>query len=54
METLERDEYFIKAKRIEIPSTITACEFYKKMGYVYKDGISTLDNESHFRLEKFN
>ncbi|MEG2848538.1 MAG: GNAT family N-acetyltransferase [Bacilli bacterium] len=54
METLEKDEYFIRAKRIEIPSTITACEFYKKMGYVYKDGISTLDDEGHYRLEKFN
>lgn len=53
MNTLEKDEYFIKSKRIEIPSTITACEFYKKMGYIYKNGISALDDEGHYRLEKF-
>ena len=54
IETLESDEYFFRAKRIEIPSSITACKFYKKMGYDYKDGISKLDNEGHYRLEKFN
>lgn len=51
--TLESDEYFLRAKRIEIPSSITACEFYKKMGYDYKDGIAKLDDEGHYRLEKF-
>lgn len=30
IETLEKDEYFFRAKRIEIPASITACEFYKK------------------------
>ena len=30
METLENDEYFLRAKRVEIPASITACEFYKK------------------------
>ncbi|RDY26716.1 N-acetyltransferase [Romboutsia weinsteinii] len=54
IESLEKDEYFIRSKRIEIPSTITACEFYKKMGYKYKNGISKLDDEGHYRLEKFN
>ncbi|MCT4598144.1 MAG: GNAT family N-acetyltransferase [Vallitalea sp.] len=53
IETLEGDEYFLRAKRIEIPSSITACEFYKRMGYNYKDGIEELDNEGHYRLEKF-
>ena len=27
IETLEQDEFFLRAKRIEIPSSITACEF---------------------------
>jgi ribosomal protein S18 acetylase RimI-like enzyme len=36
IETLEWDEYFIRAKRIEIPTSITACEFYRKMGYDLK------------------
>jgi len=53
IETLESDEYFLRAKRIEIPASITAREFYKKMGYDYKDGISKLDDEGHYRLEKF-
>lgn len=53
IETLELDEYFLRAKRIEIPASITGCEFYKKMGYDYKDGITELDDEGNFRLEKF-
>ena len=50
--TLEQDEYALRAKRIEIPSSITACEFYRKLGYDYKDGIKKLDEESLYRLEK--
>ncbi|HHV11050.1 MAG TPA: GNAT family N-acetyltransferase [Clostridiales bacterium] len=53
IETLEKDEYFLRARRIEIPASITAYKFYKKMGYDYKDGIKELDGEGHFRLEKF-
>ncbi|MBU3113055.1 GNAT family N-acetyltransferase [Clostridium lacusfryxellense] len=50
---LEQDEYFLRAKRIEIPSSITARKFYRKMAYDYKDGIEKLDDEGHYRLEKF-
>ena len=53
IETLEQDEYFLKAKRIEIPSSITAVDFYRKMGYDYKNGIAELDEEQLYRLEKF-
>ena len=53
IETLEKDEYFLRAKRVEIPASITACEFYKKMGYTYKNGIDVVDEEQLFRLEKF-
>lgn len=53
IETLEQDEYFIRAKRIEIPSSITAVEFYRKMGYDYKGGIAQIDEEQLYRLEKF-
>lgn len=53
IEALERDEYFLRAKRIEVPASITACEFYKKMGYNYKNGAEELDDERHYRLEKF-
>ena len=50
---LEQDEYFLRAKRIEIPASITAVEFYRKMGYDYKNGIAELDDEQIYRLEKF-
>ncbi len=53
IETLESDEYFLRAKRIEIPASITACQFYRKMGYDYKNGVDTPDEEQLFRLEKF-
>lgn len=54
IQTLEQDELFLRADRIEIPASITAVEFYKKQGYNYKNGIKELDDEGHYRLEKFN
>ena len=53
IQTLEQDEFFIRANRIEIPASITATEFYRKFGYDYKNGIKELDEEYHYRLEKF-
>ena len=53
VQTLEQDEFALRAKRIEIPASITACEFYRKMGYDYKNGVNTVDDEMLFRLEKF-
>ena len=53
IDTLEADELFLRAERVEIPSSITAVEFYRKMGYEYKNGIKELDEEQHYRLEKF-
>ena len=53
IETLEKDEYFLRAERIEIPASITAVGFYQKMGYNYKNGISVPDEEQLVRLEKF-
>ena len=50
---LEKDEYFLRAKRIEIPSSITACDFYRNFGYNFKNGAQQLDDEKHYRLEKF-
>lgn len=51
--TLEKDEFFLRAKRIEIPASITAVDFYKTMGYDYKNGIAEIDDEQLYRLEKF-
>ncbi|MBD5153598.1 MAG: GNAT family N-acetyltransferase [Oscillibacter sp.] len=53
IETLERDEFFLRAKRIEIPASITGTPFYRKMGYDYKDGICVPDEEGLLRLEKY-
>lgn len=47
IETLEQDELFLRAKRIEIPASITATEFYRKFGYDYKNGVKELDEEHH-------
>lgn len=51
--TLETDEFYVRASRIEIPASITATEFYRKFGYDYKNGVKELDDEHHYRLEKF-
>lgn len=51
--TLEKDEFYLRATRIEIPASITAAEFYRKFGYDYKNGVKELDREHHYRLEKF-
>ena len=53
IDTLESDELFLRAERIEIPASITAVEFYRKKGYEYKNGIKELDDEQYYRLEKF-
>ena len=53
VETLEQDEYFLRAKRIEIPASITAVNFYRKLGYDYKNGVDRPDEEQMYRLEKF-
>lgn len=53
MQTLENDEYFKRAKRIEIPAGMVALPFYKKMGYTHKNGELNYE-DGHFALEKFN
>ena len=53
IETLEKDEFFLRAKRIEIPASITACGFYRKMGYDYKNGVNQVDEEGLHQLEKY-
>ncbi len=53
IETLEQDEYFLRAKRVEVPASITAVNFYRKLGYDYKNGVDRPDEEQIYRLEKF-
>ena len=52
IETLEQDEFFLRAKRAEIPASITGTPFYLKLGYTYKNGITEPDDEQLLRLEK--
>ena len=53
VETLEQDEFALRAKRIEIPASITGLPFYQKLGYSFKDGRNEIDEEQLYRLEKF-
>ena len=53
MPALEADKFALRASRIEIPASITGCQFYRKLGYDYKNGIKALDAEQHYPLEKF-
>lgn len=52
METLEKDEFALRAKRIEIPASITGLPFYQKMGYSFINGNAELNDERLYRLEK--
>lgn len=57
IETLEQDEYFKNADRVEIPASITAVEFYKHFGYGFKrtnEVIGYISNEDgEYKLEKY-
>ena len=52
IETLEQDEYFLRADRIEVPASITGTPFYRRLGYDYKNDIRAPDKEGLLRLEK--
>ena len=53
VKTLEQDEYALRARRIEIPASITGLPFYQKMGYTFKNGVDAPDEERLYRLEKY-
>ena len=53
VETLEADEFALRARRIEIPASITGLPFYQKMGYTFKPGHEEPDEELIYRLEKY-
>ena len=53
IETLEQDEFAKRASRIEIPASLTAVNFYRHLGYDYKDGVTEPENGLMYRLEKF-
>ena len=43
----------IKVKKLVIPASITACEFYHKLGYEYKDGKKELNKDKMYIMEKY-
>lgn len=52
MKALEEDEIFKNTKITEVHASITACEFYKRLGYTYKNGITEMGPGRHYKLEK--
>lgn len=52
IEVLEKDEYFKRASRVEIPASMSAIPFYRKMGYEHKNG-DLIYSDGHVSLEKF-
>lgn len=52
IEALEQDDFFLRAKRVIIASSITARDFYFKYGYTYAPGGEILDEEDLYTLEK--
>ena len=52
METLEGDGYYLRADRVAVHSSITARDFYLKLGYGYRDGVSEPDGEGCIHMEK--
>ncbi|MGL4742744.1 MAG: GNAT family N-acetyltransferase [Sarcina sp.] len=52
IECLEHDRIFLSSRRVEVAASITACEFYEKFGYTYKDGKKILDENKLYIMEK--
>lgn len=57
IETLEKDIYYQRANRVEIPASITALQFYRHFGYGFKITNQVkgniVDEEGEYRLEKY-
>ncbi len=52
IDTLEKDAYAKRSKRIEIHAAMSAIPFYRKLGYSHKNGDLTY-SDGHFDLEKY-
>ena len=50
---LEQDAYGRRAHRIEIPASLTAVQFYRHLGYDYKNGVTEPEGGLMYRLEKY-
>ena len=52
LEALEADEYALRAERIVLSASITGFGFYRKLGYVYQDGRTEMDENGLYSMEK--
>lgn len=52
VETLERDDFARRAKRIEVPASLTALGFYRALGYLPIDGVPDEDRLIHMEKKK--
>ena len=52
METLEGDEISLSAGRTELAASVTAKDFYRRLGYSFRDGKEEPDEGQVFRMEK--
>ena len=54
IDAVKADEIFVNSKRVEVLASITACTFYEKCGFTYKNGIKELNFEKRYPMEIFN
>ena len=52
MTTLEQDEFFLRAEKIYVPSSIPAIPFYRKMGYDFVNNKLIHDNGSFLLVKQ--
>ncbi len=52
VETLEQDDWFLRAHRVVVPASLTGVRFYLSLGYDYCGGIREPDGEGLILLEK--
>lgn len=48
---VKKDALFLRARRIEVPSSLYAERFYLKLGFEYKDKTRSLDSQKYVRME---
>ena len=53
IEEIEDFAFTLPIKKLIVPASITAHQFYYKLGYNYKDGKKVLNDEHMYIMEKF-